>query len=58
MLILDFDGVDDSEKESSFTLNTEAALYSERPTTQVTSKRSKNPAIGSTRNLHQHEGPE
>jgi hypothetical protein len=28
--ILDFGGVDDSEKESSFTLNTEAALCSEK----------------------------
>jgi hypothetical protein len=48
MSILDFGGVDDSEKESSFTLNTEAALCSERSATQVTSKRSQNPAIGLT----------
>jgi len=45
MLILGFGGVDDSEKESSFTLNTETPLCSERSATQVTSTRSQNPAI-------------
>jgi hypothetical protein len=48
MLILDFGGADDSEKESNFIMNTEAALCSERSATQVTSTRSKNPAIGLT----------
>jgi hypothetical protein len=47
-LILDYGGVDDSEKEFSFTLNKEAALCSERSTTQVTSTHSQNPAIGLT----------
>jgi len=48
MLILDFGGVDDSEKESSLTLNTEAALCSGRSAAQVISTRSQNPAIGLT----------
>jgi hypothetical protein len=46
--ILDIVGADDLEKESSFTLNMEAALCSERSATQVTSKRPQNPAIGLT----------
>jgi hypothetical protein len=47
-LFLDFSGVDESEKESSFTLNTEAALRSERSARQVTSTLSQNPAIDLT----------